>query len=155
VIPPAAHLLDFVPSWLFGTVWYLGTLGAMELGWRAGTRQRRRAEQTIDGPVGNAAAAILGLLAFIMAFTFGFAASRYDSRMELLLDEVDAIRTASTRAGLLQEPHKTPSAAVVLTLGFSAFIVLIHELDRPLHGWIRVSQQPMLQLHQEIHEGSP
>ena len=51
-------------------------------------------------------AATLGLLAFILAFTFGLAASRFDSRMQVLLDEANAIGTTYLRAGMLPEQGK-------------------------------------------------
>jgi hypothetical protein len=43
----------------------------------------------------------------MMAFTFGIMAARFDTRKELLLDEVNAIGTAYLRAGLLREPQRT------------------------------------------------
>jgi hypothetical protein len=48
-------------------------------------------------------AATLGLLAFLLAFTFGLAASRYDTRRQLLLEEANAIGTTYLRAGMLPE----------------------------------------------------
>jgi hypothetical protein len=48
-------------------------------------------------------AATLGLLAFILAFTFGLAATRYDTRRQVLLDEANAIGTTYLRAGMLPE----------------------------------------------------
>jgi hypothetical protein len=51
--------------------------------------------------------ATLALLGFILAFTFGFTASRFDSRKQLLLDEVNSIGTTYLRAGFLTEPHCT------------------------------------------------
>jgi hypothetical protein len=47
--------------------------------------------------------ATLGLLAFILAFTFGLAAARFDTRRQLLLDEANAIGTTYLRAGMLPE----------------------------------------------------
>jgi hypothetical protein len=52
-------------------------------------------------------AAGLGLLAFLLAFTFGMAASRFDTRRGLVLDEANAIGTTYLRAALLPEPHRT------------------------------------------------
>ena len=45
----------------------------------------------------------LGLLAFILAFTFGLASSRFDNRRQLLLDEANALGTTYLRAGMLPE----------------------------------------------------
>jgi hypothetical protein len=50
---------------------------------------------------------MLGLLAFVLAFSFGSTASRLDARKQLLLDEVNAIGTAVLRADLLPEPYRT------------------------------------------------
>jgi hypothetical protein len=61
----------------------------------------------METPVGAIIAAILGLLAFLLAFTFGMAASRFDTRRELVLDEANAIGTTYLRAALLPEPHRT------------------------------------------------
>jgi hypothetical protein len=47
--------------------------------------------------------ATLGLLAFILAFTFAFASSRFDNRRQLLLDEANALGTTYLRAGMLPE----------------------------------------------------
>jgi hypothetical protein len=47
--------------------------------------------------------ATLGLLAFILAFTFGLASSRFDNRRQLLLDEANALGTTYLRAGMLPE----------------------------------------------------
>jgi hypothetical protein len=43
------------------------------------------------------------LLAFILAFTFGLAAARFDTRRQVLLDEANAIGTTYLRAGMLPE----------------------------------------------------
>ena len=52
---------------------------------------------------GPAVGAILGLLAFILAFTFNMAAGQYDQRKQQLLQEIGIIKTAYLRAGLLPE----------------------------------------------------
>ena len=49
----------------------------------------------------------IGLLAFLLAFTFGMAASRYDTRKQLVLQEADAIGTTYLRADFLQEPQRS------------------------------------------------
>jgi hypothetical protein len=54
-------------------------------------------------PVSGMVEATLGLLAFLLAFTFGLAATRFDSRRQVQLDEINAIGTAYLRAGLLPE----------------------------------------------------
>jgi len=55
----------------------------------------------------------LGLLAFLLAFTFGMASSRYDARRQLVLDDAIAIRTADLRAQQLPEPHRSDMRALL------------------------------------------
>ena len=56
---------------------------------------------------------ILGLLAFFLAFTFGMAGSRFESRRQAVLDEANAIGTTYLRARLLPEPQRTESAKLL------------------------------------------
>ena len=87
---------------------FLGTimivLIPIEAGYRFGraaqSRRPPKAQETKES-VSLVASAMLGLLAFILAFTFGFAANRFDSRMQLVRDEANAIRTTWTRADFL------------------------------------------------------
>jgi hypothetical protein len=46
----------------------------------------------------------MGLLAFILAFTFSFTSSRLDIRKQLVLEEANAVGTAYLRAGALTPP---------------------------------------------------
>ena len=104
---PAHEPLDYVPLWaLFGTTVLLIFL-ALEAGFRAGRWRQRRAAHEREAPVGAIVGAILGLLAFLIAFTFGMAASRFELRRELVLDEANAIGTTYLRAALVPEPHRT------------------------------------------------
>lgn len=50
-------------------------------------------------------AAVLGLLAFILAFTFSMAATRFDARRQAMLEEANAIGTTYLRSRLLPEPQ--------------------------------------------------
>jgi hypothetical protein len=51
--------------------------------------------------------ATLGLLAFLLAFTFSISAARFDTRKQLVLDEATTIWSAYQHAGLIAEPHRT------------------------------------------------
>jgi hypothetical protein len=79
---------------------------SIEGGHRLGTYRRRRSEQEDRPPVGEMVAATLALLAFLLAFTFGLAASRFDVRRGLVVEEANAIGTTYLRAALLPEPHR-------------------------------------------------
>ncbi|MFN0051406.1 MAG: hypothetical protein ACKV0T_04400 [Planctomycetales bacterium] len=95
--------LDVVPLWgLFGTIIAV-TLLSIEAGYRLGRFRRRTCANEKEAPVGAIVAAKLGLLAFILAFTFGLAASRFDAKRTIVVDEANAIGTTYLRAGLLSE----------------------------------------------------
>ena len=67
--------------------------------------RRKNISMENDMPVDTIVGASLALLGFLLAFTFGFTASRYDSKKQLLLDEVNSIGTTFLRAGFLPEPY--------------------------------------------------
>jgi hypothetical protein len=102
-----AAFLNGLPLW--GVFCFTGMLilVTVETGFRVGRARRRRREGAAEEPLGPVVGAILGLLAFMLAFTFGIAGSRFEARKRLFLDEVNAIGTASLRAGLLAEPHRS------------------------------------------------
>lgn len=87
------NLIDLLPlpGIFAGTI--LLILLSVECGWRLGKYRRRQPEYELDVPVGAMVAASLGLLAFILAFTFGAAASRFDTRRQLVLEEGNALQT--------------------------------------------------------------
>jgi hypothetical protein len=51
--------------------------------------------------------AILGVLALLLAFSFGMALDRYEERRHLVIQEANAIGTSYLRAQLLDEPHRS------------------------------------------------
>jgi hypothetical protein len=87
---------------------YAGTIAAFLLaalaGWGFG---RTRPRSDADDGAGTEIGGLLALLGLLLAFTFGMAGSRYETRKELLLDEANAIGTAWLRADLLPEPDRT------------------------------------------------
>jgi len=96
-------ILDALPLWGLFIFILLVVLLSVECGYRLGKYRRSRSEQEKEAPVGTMVGATLGLLAFILAFTFGLAAARFDARRQVLLDEANAIGTTYLRAGTLPE----------------------------------------------------
>jgi hypothetical protein len=47
------------------------------------------------------------------------------------------------------------TSGVVLAVAFSAVILLVADLDRAQEGSLRINQQPMLELQQKLHAGTP
>ncbi len=98
--------LDYVPLWALLAATVLLVLGAIECGYRLAVFRMRQSDKVADAPIGSVIGGTLGLLAFLLAFTFGMAASRFESRRELLLDEVNAIGTCYLRADLVPDPAR-------------------------------------------------
>lgn len=103
------ELIDYLPLWGLYVATVAIVLLSYEIGFRLERYRRRRSkqEQEKEPPVGAMVGATLGLLGFMLAFTFGTAASHFDARKNLVLDEANAIGTAYLRAELLPEPHRT------------------------------------------------
>jgi hypothetical protein len=95
--------LDALPLWGLFLATVVIVLLSIEAGYWLGRYRRRRSEEEKEGPVGAIVAATLGLLAFILAFTFGLAASRFDARQQIVVGEANAIGTTYLRAGLLPD----------------------------------------------------
>jgi hypothetical protein len=100
---PVTEPIDALPLWALFIVILLVVLLSVEFGYRLGKYRRARHEQEKEAPLGTMVGATLGLLAFILAFTFGLAAARFDARRQALLDEANAIGTTYLRAGMLPE----------------------------------------------------
>jgi hypothetical protein len=107
-------VLDFLPLWAI----FLGSTALIVLSIEAGFalgRRRVRAMKDGEAPhVGGAVAATLGLLAFMLAFTFGSGTSRWDAKRTLVLDESNAIGTAYLRTDLLPEPQRSISQQLLM-----------------------------------------
>ncbi len=58
-------------------------------------------------PINTVVGANLALLAFILAFIFGLASTRFDARRQYLLQEVNSIETTFLRAKFLPLPHQS------------------------------------------------
>jgi len=96
-------VLDMLPLWGLFLVIVVLVLFSIDGGYRVGRYRRSRSEQEKDAPVGAMVGSTLGLLAFMLAFTFGMAASRFDARKSLVLDEANAIGTTYLRAAMLPD----------------------------------------------------
>ena len=132
--------LDILPLWVLLPGVFVLVLLSAEGGYRLGTRAARE-EDNGDTPLGEMIAATLGLLAFLLAFTFSLAANRYDTRRQLLLDEANAIGTTWLRAGLLPEGGDDIRALLVRYTD-----VRLAAPHRRLDESIRLSEQLQAQL---------
>ncbi|PWT95307.1 MAG: hypothetical protein C5B55_01485 [Blastocatellia bacterium] len=100
-------LLDPFPLWTLLPITIAIALISVDAGFRIGRYRRKRTADEPEAPPAGMVGATLGLLAFMLAFTFGLAGSRFETRRQLVLSESNAIRTAYLRAELLAEPTRT------------------------------------------------
>ncbi len=96
--------LDALPLGTVLPAMLAAILAVAEVGFRLGRWRRAQREHEPEPPVGGMVAAQLGLLALLLAFTFGIAASRFEGRRTALLDEANAIGTTWLRADFLEPP---------------------------------------------------
>jgi hypothetical protein len=107
---------DDIPLWVLFVVTMGVVMASIEVGLRAGRRSRLRSrdsEEEKEGAVSGMSGAILGLTAFILAFTFSLVGDRYDTRKELVREDAIALRTAWLRADVLPTPVRDRSRALL------------------------------------------
>lgn len=78
-------------------------LASSEIGFRLGKRSRSRQDKEAFSSVGPMVGGLLGMLAFVLAFSFSMAAAQYDTRKHNVLEEANVIGTTYLRADLLPE----------------------------------------------------
>jgi ABC-type nitrate/sulfonate/bicarbonate transport system substrate-binding protein len=99
--------LDSAPLVVVFAVMVLIAMLAIESGFTLGKSNREKIQEEQVTPIATVVGAVLALMAFVIAFTFGSANTRFDARKAALLDDVTAIQTAYLRANLIPEPHRT------------------------------------------------
>jgi Protein of unknown function (DUF4239) len=102
-------LLDPFPLWTILPLTVVLAVLSVELGYRLGRYRLQRDELEKESPLGGMVGATLSLLAFMLAFTFGYAGSRFEDRRQILLSEANAIGTTYLRAAMIPEPMRTES----------------------------------------------
>jgi hypothetical protein len=117
---------DDVPVWLLFAITTLLVVATIEIGYLLGRAARRNSEDEKESPVSAIAGTVLALLAFILAFTFGIVANKYDSRRELVRDQANAIRTSYDRSDFLPEPSRDEAKPL-----YNDYIALILEASEP------------------------
>jgi hypothetical protein len=95
-------ILDEFPIWAV----YVGTVAlvlvAAEIGFRIGLWRQRRDPSQEKNPVGGAVVGgLLGLMAFLLAFSIGIVIGQQNGRKEMVVTDANAIGTAYLRAGFL------------------------------------------------------
>jgi len=104
---------DSIPIWAIFAATFLIVMGAIEAGYRLGGVAHRRSEEVKESPVSAIAGAVLGLAAFMLAFTFGIVWELRGARKELVRQEAVALRAAWQRSDFLPEGDRDKAAALL------------------------------------------
>jgi hypothetical protein len=95
-------------SILFSVALLLGTLAMLEAGRCIGTWQRAKDPEGASVGYGAVEGAIFGLMGLLIAFTFSGAATRFDVRRQMIVEEANCIGTAYLGIDLLPlDAHPT------------------------------------------------
>lgn len=138
---PGSAPLDVLPLWALFVALLIANLLLGECGFRLGRLRARRTDTESDATVGAIVTAELGLLAFLLAFTFGIVVSRFDLRRQVLLNEANAIGTTYLRASMLPD-----------TEGVSIRRLLREYTDVRIRAATGNSIDESLQRSEEIHQ---
>jgi hypothetical protein len=82
-----------------------GVVTAHELGFWVGS-QIRGADEPFDREVALVRASTAAVVAFLIGFAFSGAASRFTTRVDVIVREANALGTAYLRADTIAEPHR-------------------------------------------------
>jgi len=99
--------IDQIPLWAVLLITTIMLFTTAEIGFHFGKWRKQRSKDEEKGQTGTIMGAALGMLAFLLAFTFGMAGSTHGARKKLVLDEANAIGTAYLRAQILPEPSSS------------------------------------------------
>lgn len=100
--------MDTFSAFLVTLGLFVGTLLFLEIGRRIGMRRRAQDPEGAAAGTGPVDGAIFALLGLLLAFTFAGAASRFDVRRALIVEETNAIGTAYLRLDVLPADAQPP-----------------------------------------------
>jgi hypothetical protein len=107
--------LDAFPLWLILVVTIVGQLASIEFGFRFGHVRQGKPNKAQMAQVRAIMGASLGLLAFMLAFSFNTAQQHFEERSRAYLLEVSAIDSTFRGAGLLPGAHKDAARDLLRT----------------------------------------
>ena len=102
-------IIDIVPVWLLFFLVIGVVLLCSEIGYRLGQKIWGKSLAERESPASAISGSILGLQAFMLAFTFGIVSDRYETKKSLVREESSVLRSAWHRADFLSEPDRTES----------------------------------------------
>ncbi len=91
-------------GWVVAIVLFGGLVCSAEVGFRWGARRGRKADR-VDH-LGAIQGAILGLLGLLLGFSFSGASDRFSARVQMIVDEANAIRDVCLKVDLMPEDQQ-------------------------------------------------
>jgi hypothetical protein len=89
-----------------------GVVIAHEIGFSLGLL-KRTADEPFDRQIALVRTSTAALVAFLIAFTFSGAATRFTNRVDFIVKEANALGTAYLRADAIAEPHRSQLKAAL------------------------------------------
>ncbi len=101
------RLFDHLPIGVIYLWLVLFILLSYEIGYQVGRLFHSRKKAIDPSSLNHIVSGILGMLAFVLAFSFAMASSQHRARRHLVLEEANTVGTAYLRADLLKEPYRS------------------------------------------------
>ncbi len=98
--------LEQIPLWGIFLLNVALILFSIWAGTLLGSRRRRNPDFESEASAGLIITSMLGLLGFMLVFTFGVTAQTFQTRRQLFLDELNAIGTVYLRTAFVVEPQR-------------------------------------------------
>jgi hypothetical protein len=105
--------LNQIPLWAIFLFTVIACMLSIWIGKISGNWHRLTHQHETNTSLTTIISATLGLLAFLLTFTFAMSGQSFESRRQLLLDEVNDISTAYLRAELLPNPQQKEIKALL------------------------------------------
>lgn len=143
-----ARLFESLPVGVIYVGFALLMLASYEVGYKLANRSRARQDKDAQSSIGPMVGGLLGMLGFVLAFTFSMAASQHDLRKQNVLQEANTIGTAYLRADLLDRQFGTEVKRLLreyvdirlnAASGSDLNVVLEKSVDIHGHLWSQVS----------------
>jgi len=102
-----SSIFDSIPFYLTYIGLFILLLIAFEIGYQISRRSKGLQEEVEPGTLTPMVGGLIGLLGFLLAFTFSIATSQYNQRKQYVLEEANEIGTSYLRADLVDTKYKT------------------------------------------------
>jgi len=102
-----------IPLWLVFPITCIVVLAFWEIGYRFGHRVTGVEKPETEQSITTLVSIIVGLVVFLLAFTFNMAAGRFQDRRDVLIEDVNAIGTTYLRTETIAEPERSKIKALL------------------------------------------